>query len=156
MNKQDVHIRSACSGDLPIIVRLLADDEIGVLRESTQASFVSSYEQALLNIHSDPNSELLVATIDEKVVGCLQLTVIAGLSYRGASRCQIEDVRVLDKFRACGIGTILLDEAEDRAKLRGCKVLQLLVHSERVDAQRFYRHCGFDSVHLGFRKSIGA
>jgi ribosomal protein S18 acetylase RimI-like enzyme len=155
MNKQDVSIRSACLDDLTMIVGLLADDEIGVLRESTQASFAPSYEQAFVNVQGDPNSELLVATIGEKVVGCLQLTQIAGLSYRGSRRCQIEDVRVLTKFRAVGIGTMLLNEAENRAKLRGCKLLQLLVHSDRVDAQRFYRRCGFESIHLGFRKTIG-
>ena len=35
------------------------------------------------------------------------------------------------------------------AAARGCKVVELLTHSSRVDAQRFYKRLGFSPSHVG-------
>jgi ribosomal protein S18 acetylase RimI-like enzyme len=154
MAARNLKIRCATKDDLPLIIRLLADDEIGAIREDLRPKASTRYEAAFKAIQDDPNSELLIATLGGSVVGCLQLTVIPGLSHRGVRRCQIEDVRVMRQLRGSGVGSLLMEEAESRAIKRGCELLQLLVHSDRTDALRFYQRCGFEGAHCGFRKSL--
>jgi ribosomal protein S18 acetylase RimI-like enzyme len=154
MANRDLQVRCSTEDDLPLIIRLLADDDIGALREDLRPEASARYEAAFKAIQDDPNSELLVATLCGSVVGCLQLTVIRGLSYRGVYRCQIEDVRVTRQLRGSGVGSLLMEEAQSRARQKGCVLFQLLVHSGRTDALRFYQRCGFESTHYGFRKNL--
>ena len=35
------------------------------------------------------------------------------------------------------------------ARSRGCKLIELLTHQSRVDAQRFYERLGFARSHVG-------
>jgi ribosomal protein S18 acetylase RimI-like enzyme len=35
------------------------------------------------------------------------------------------------------------------ARARGCKLVELLTHHSRVDAQRFYKRLGFQPSHVG-------
>lgn len=154
MVNKDIRFRCATEDDLPLIVRLLHDDGIGALREDSGPKASARYEAAFKAIQDDPNSELLVATLDGSIVGCLQMTVIPGLSYQGVRRCQIEDVRVMRQLRGSGVGSLLMAEAQSIASQKGCELLQLMVHSGRKDAVRFYQRCGFEATHCGFRKSL--
>ena len=83
------------------------------------------------------------------MVGCLQLCILPGLSSQGTSRALIEDVRVASHCRSRGIGEQLVQWAVAEARARGCKVVELLTHHSRVDAQRFYKRLGFARSHLG-------
>jgi GNAT superfamily N-acetyltransferase len=149
-----VEIRPASAGDVPDIARLLWDDEYGRDRESTASQDEASYLSAFHQIESDPNSEVFVATLDGAVVGCLQLTIIPGLSYRGIYRALVEDVRVDRRCRSRGVGSLLLSTAEARATERGCRMIELFVHADRNDAHRFYESAGYVGAHRGFRKKL--
>ncbi len=83
------------------------------------------------------------------VVGCLQLCILAGLSSQGASRALVEDVRVASHCRSRGIGEQMLQWAIADARAKGCKLIELLTHNTRVDAQRFYKRLGFQPSHVG-------
>jgi ribosomal protein S18 acetylase RimI-like enzyme len=83
------------------------------------------------------------------VVGCLQLCILPGLSSQGASRGLIEDVRVATHCRSRGIGEQLVQWAVAEARSKGCKLVELLTHHTRVDAQRFYERLGFGRSHVG-------
>jgi ribosomal protein S18 acetylase RimI-like enzyme len=98
----------------------------------------------------DPNIHLVVAADGEgAVVGCLPLCVLPGLSSQGASRGLIEDVRVAAHCRSRGIGEQMVQWAIAEARTRGCKLVELLTHNTRVDAQRFYVRLGFAPSHVG-------
>jgi len=86
---------------------------------------------------------------DGAVVGCLQLCILPGLSSQGASRALIEDVRVASHCRSRGIGEQMVQWAIAEARAKGCKLVELLTHNTRVDAQRFYVRLGFAPSHLG-------
>ena len=107
--------------------------------------------KAFDDIVSNSCNELVVATIDNRVVGTLQLTFIPGLSYNGAWRAQVEGVRVHSDYRNQGIGTRLMDWVIVRARQRGCKLIQLTSNSVRVDARRFYARLGFSASHVGMK-----
>ena len=86
---------------------------------------------------------------DGAVVGCLQLCILPGLSSQGAWRGLIEDVRVATDRRSRGIGEQMVQWAVAEARARGCKLVELLTHNSRVDAQRFYARLGFQPSHVG-------
>jgi ribosomal protein S18 acetylase RimI-like enzyme len=145
-----VTIRPARSSDVAIIVRMLADDALGRGRERIEDPLPPSYFRAFEQVERDPNIQLIVAQ-DEggEVVGCLQLCILPGLSSQGASRALIEDVRVASRSRSRGIGEQLVQWAVAEARGKGCRLVELLTHNTRVDAQRFYARLGFQPSHVG-------
>jgi ribosomal protein S18 acetylase RimI-like enzyme len=144
-----VIIRRARRDDVEAVVAMLADDPLGSGRERIEQPLPSSYFRAFEVIESDPNIQLVVAEQGGIVVGCLQLCILAGLSSQGASRALVEDVRVVSQCRSSGIGEQMLQWAIAEARARGCKLIELLTHNTRVDAQRFYNRLGFQPSHVG-------
>ena len=145
-----VIIRRACRDDVGIIVRMLADDPLGGARERLDDPLPPSYFQAFETLERDPNIQLVVAEQgDGAVIGCLQLCILPGLSSQGSSRGLIEDVRVATHCRSRGIGEQLVHWAIAEARAKGCKLVELLTHSTRIDAQRFYVRLGFQPSHVG-------
>jgi ribosomal protein S18 acetylase RimI-like enzyme len=145
-----ISIRPARRGDVPTIVAMLADDALGRDRERIEDPLPPAYLQAFEKIARDPNIELVVAEGEGgEVVGCLQLCILPGLSSQGASRGLIEDVRVASPHRGRGIGEQLVQWAVAEAQSKGCRLVELLTHNTRVDAQRFYKRLGFQASHVG-------
>lgn len=145
-----ITIRRARRDDVPVIVTMLADDRLGSARERVKDPLPPSYYAAFETLDRDPNIELVVAENGEgRVVGCLQLCIMPGLSSQGASRGLIEDVRVASDRRSCGIGAQLVQWAVAKARGKGCRLVELLTHSTRIDAQRFYQRLGFEPSHVG-------
>ena len=145
-----IRIRPACRDDVAVIVAMLADDALGRGRERIEDPLPPSYFQAFDRVARDPNLALVVAANEAgEVVGCLQLCILPGLSSQGASRALIEDVRVASRCRSRGIGEQLVQWAIAEAQSKGCKLVELLTHNTRVDAQRFYKRLGFQASHVG-------
>nr|MCU0952216.1 GNAT family N-acetyltransferase [Burkholderiaceae bacterium] len=142
--------RRAVRADLPRLLELLADDDLGRNREgvgSTDPVYAQAFEaidaQAFEAIDRDPNQLLLLAELDGRVIGMLQLSFIPGLSRRGATRANIEAVRVDSAQRSRGIGRWLIAQALDEARRRGCKMAQLTSDKRRTQAHAFYGRLGF-------------
>jgi len=148
-DNSSITIRRARREDVGAIVRMLADDALGASRERLEEPLPSCYFQAFEKVARDPNLKLVVAEEGGAVVGCLQLCILPGLSSQGASRGLIEDVRVASDRRSRGIGEQLVRWALAEARARGCKLVELLTHHTRVDAQRFYERLGFARSHVG-------
>jgi ribosomal protein S18 acetylase RimI-like enzyme len=145
-----VTIRRAGRDDVLSIVRMLADDPLGSGRERVEDPLPESYFRAFEAVDRDPNIQLMVAEDREGVVvGCLQFCILPGLSSQGASRGLIEDVRVAAHCRSRGIGEQMVQWAVAQARARGCRLVELLTHNSRIDAQRFYKRLGFAQSHAG-------
>jgi ribosomal protein S18 acetylase RimI-like enzyme len=145
-----VTIRRARRDDVGAIVRMLADDPLGQGRERLEEPLPPSYFAAFEALEHASNIQLVVAEDDDgAVVGCLQLCILPGLSSQGASRGLIEDVRVASHCRSRGIGEQLVQWAVAEARSGGCRLVELLTHNTRVDAQRFYKRLGFAPSHVG-------
>ncbi len=147
--------RRAQRGDLPRLLELLADDVLGKNREGV-GSDDPAYSRAFDVIDRDPNQQLLVAELDGRVVGMLQVTYIPGLSRRGAWRANIEALRVDSSVRRRGIGAWLMARALEHARKRGCRLAQLTSDKRRAEAHRFYSRLGFTDSHLGYKLSLEA
>ncbi len=149
-----IQFRKASLGDVPAIVRLLADDPLGVQREKLSDPLPQAYYGAFAAIEADPHNELIVATLDAGVVGVLQLTYIPYLTHQGSWRALIEGVRIDSRHRSSGLGRQLFEWAIARATDRDCRILQLTSDKQRPDAIRFYQSLGFTATHEGMKLEL--
>ena len=147
----DPTFRLAVRINLPDIVRMLADDALGSKREEYVSPLPSSYYAAFEAIDRDPNNELVVVECNRQIVGVLQLTYIPYVTYRGSWRALIEGVRIDSSLRSSGIGRKLFTWAIERAKSKGCYLVQLTSDKARPDAIRFYESLGFVVTHEGLK-----
>ncbi|MFF8643780.1 GNAT family N-acetyltransferase [Streptomyces sp. NPDC015345] len=148
----DLEIRPAVADDLPAIVAMLADDPLGATRESPDD--LTPYVAAFQRLADDPNQRLVVAVREGRVVGTLQLTIVPGLSRKGATRSIIEGVRVHADERGSGLGTRFIEWAIQESRRQGCQLVQLTSDATRTDAHRFYERLGFSASHLGFKLQL--
>ncbi|MGV4983564.1 N-acetyltransferase family protein [Streptomyces sp. NPDC001709] len=148
--------RPAVRADLPAVLALLADEDKVV--DPAAVEVTAAYERAFAAIEEDPRNELLVLVEGEAasgtVVGCLQATYIPGLGKGGAERALIEAVRIRADRRGGGLGRTLMERAVQRARARGCALVQLTSNKNRADAHRFYSALGFARSHEGFKLTL--
>lgn len=125
--KQHLIFKKATQNDLPKIVEILADDELGKQRENFQTPLSTEYFNAFENINSDQNHELIVVEDENnEVIGTLQLSFIQYLTYQGGIRAQIEAVRIRKDQR--GLGKAMFEWAI-----------------------KFYENLGFKATHEGMK-----
>jgi len=149
-------VRRATAHDLPALVRLLADDQLGATRDGPDDDAgLEPYRRAFAALDADPAHLLVVAAPRDgdarEVLATLQLSFLPGLARRGALRAQVEAVRVAAAHRSGGAGTALLTWAVDEARRRGCALVQLTTDARRAGAHRFYERLGFVPSHVGFK-----
>ena len=154
-------IRTAEREDIAAIVALLADDQLGATRETPGDPPADCYLAAFEAMAAQGSNRYLIALDEQEgrpgsVVGCLQLTMIAGLSRRGMTRAQIEGVRVAASHRGAGVGEALMRHAIEQARAAGCGLVQLTTDKRRPDAHRFYDRLGFVASHEGMKLDLTA
>jgi GNAT superfamily N-acetyltransferase len=151
----EITFRTATAVDLPAIVAMLIDDDIGESRETKAAELPKEYVRAFEEMSRDADNRILLAELDGRIVGSLQLVVFASLSRSGAKRATIEAVRVVSDLRGKEIGTLLMRHAIAQARAAGCGVVQLTSDKRRTRAHLFYRRLGFEQSHIGFKLELG-
>lgn len=151
MSEPAPHVRPAVEADLGAIVALLADDPLGAARERPGDP---AYAWAFAAMARQPGNLVLVAEARGALLGCLQYTLIHGLSRLGAARAQIEGVRVAPGCRGRGVGEVLMRAAIVRAAADGAALVQLTTDTARPDARRFYERLGFVASHHGMKRPI--
>lgn len=141
-------MRTATFADLPAIVAMLFDDDLGRTREIVSDPIDPAYAAGFEAIEADANQHLVVAELGGKIVGTMQLSYIPSIQFRGGWRQQIEAVRIASDIRGQGLGKQMMDWAIDQARRRGCMIVQLSSQNDRKDAHRFYERLGFDRDHV--------
>jgi len=104
-------LRRATKADLPRILALLIDDQLGAARENPDD--LVPYELAFDAIDGDPAHLLVVGELNGDVVATFQLSYLPGLSRKGSWRAQIEAVRVSEVLRGQGVGALMTQRAID-------------------------------------------
>ncbi|MBN8232312.1 GNAT family N-acetyltransferase [Corallococcus macrosporus] len=149
-----ITFRIAKATDLPAILTLLADDAIAQSRTGYTEEVVPAVRAAFDEIHADPNNELIVGEQEGQIIATLQLTYIPGLSRGGMRRALVEAVRVRADLRGQRIGEALMVDAMERARARGCGLMQLTTDKRRHEAHRFYARLGFVASHEGMKRPL--
>ena len=147
----NLNIRKANREDLTQIIQLLANDPLGMQRESYQNPLPTEYYQAFEEIDTDKNQYLIVVEDNHKIIGTLQLTIITYLTYRGGKRGQIEGVRIDEAYRRHGIGKIMIQWAIDKARELNCHLVQLTMDKKRQETIEFYKKLSFIDSHEGMK-----
>lgn len=151
MMKEHIMFRMAGKEDLDAIVKMLADDVLGKVREQYTNPLPEGYLKAFQAIDADPNNELVVACRENDIIGVMQITFTPYLTHQGSWRATIEGVRTSSSVRGQGVGTQMINWAIERAKERGCSLVQLTTDKQRDDALRFYQKLGFNATHEGMK-----
>ena len=147
-----VVLREAVRADVPALVRLLAQDQLGSGRDGIEgAADLEAYEAAFEEIDRDPAHLLVVADTVDGPAGTMQLSFLPGLARRGSRRAQLEAVRVAPAYRGQGLGSAMMRWAVQEAGRRGCALVQLTTDKRRADAHRFYERLGFVASHEGMK-----
>lgn len=97
--------RKAALSDLPAIVNLLIEDELGQTREKVGDIIDQRYISAFEYIDSDSNQYLMVVeNTEQQIIATCHLTIMPSLTFIGSTRMQIEAVRVSSRYRGQKIG----------------------------------------------------
>ena len=145
-------VQRAARADIPEVVSLLSDDEIGRSREVEESA---RYEAAYDVVARDRSQHLaVVRDRTGRIVGTMQLTVIPGLSRGGATRLQIEGLRVAADRRSRGLGTAMLEWAHDYGRARGAGLAQVATDEVRTRARAFYARLGYDTKDVGLKRPL--
>ena len=154
-NNDDMRFRFAERSDVPSIITLLADDPIGASREQANGPDMSVYFDAFEEMTAQGgNAYLLAIERDDTIVGCVQITLIPGLSRSGTKRAQLEGIRVAESARGQGVGRRMMEEAHEIARQQGCGLVQLTSDQARTDALRFYTSMGYVNSHCGLKCAL--
>ena len=143
--------RKADENDVQTIVSLLLQDELGKMREVRSEKLDQRYIKAFKKINNDPNQYLMVAELEDKIVGTCHLTIMPSLTFIGTTRIQIEAVRIHKLYRGQKIGEWMIKEAINYGKSKDAAIIQLATNKQRQDALKFYKKLGFEATHEGMK-----
>lgn len=150
-------VRRATAADVPSIVALLRDDELGAARETaSDEQYLAAFEA----IDADADQFLAVLVDDSEsqpgkgILGTCQLTFTPGMSRGGSLRMTIESVRVDSAVRGRRLGGTMIGWSIDYARERGADLVQLTTDKTRTSAQEFYRRLGFTATHEGMKLNL--
>ncbi len=147
-----IQFRFAERNDISSIVSMLADDSLGAAREAANSVAQGAYSKAFDEMEAQGiNKYLLAINTEDKILGCLQITIIPGLSRGGMKRALLEGIRVTKSARGQGIGRKLMDEAHAVARRHDCGLVQLTTDRSRTEALRFYEDLGYENSHHGLK-----
>lgn len=129
-------IRPATDDDLPTLLELyvqLNPDDPMVSVEQARATWTAIVDTA--------GRDILVATIDDAVVGTIDVTVTPNFTRGARPVLIIENVVVDEMHRRRGVGRLLLAAAVEVGRSAGCYKAQL--SADDPDAFEFYEANGF-------------
>ncbi|WP_293718418.1 GNAT family N-acetyltransferase [Stappia sp.] len=150
-------IEPAVEADVAACVGLMSANAVGA-RVGQEAGDLAPYLDAFARMREGGRTVLHVARLPGmgpgEIVGMFELTVLDGLSFSGRPRAQVESVHVDPSMRSRGLGARMMAFAEERARERGCVLMQLASNAQRTRAHAFYERLGYEPSHLGFKRML--
>lgn len=116
--------------------------------QSLSQSEISSSAEIYQKIRSNPDHEIFVAVINDKIVGSTTALIEPKFIHNGGKVCHIEDVVVDKTLQDKGIGRLLIEAALEHAKSSGC-YKTMLYCTDTVAP--FYEKLGFKQHHNAMR-----
>ena len=132
-------IRLCHPEDAPLLAPLIA---ALAAEEGAEPAELEGIENVVSALLQSGVSDFLLATIEDRPVGCLQIAYRLSTWY-AAPYAYIEDFYLAPEARAKGIGSKMLDYALQRAEGQRADHIALDVRDENSAAQRLYARFGF-------------
>lgn len=113
-----------------------------------------SIRQKLLAISDSVDDVVLVAVVDQRVVGCISLHAFLMLHVEGRLG-RITSFVVTSQVRSQGVGAALLEAAHRWFESVGCTKFELTSGDHRTRAHRFYESHGYRRVGQRLSRDAG-
>jgi hypothetical protein len=136
---------------LGIIYRLARQEDVQVL-ERLFEEFSGWRRERSVSIRraiDDPDAELLVAEVDDKIAGFIYQIFFEDPLHSGVNSL-IADLYVEKEYRKRGIGSRLLKKALETAKTREVKEVHVTTREDNYEAMKFYEKYGFNKAGVLF------
>jgi GNAT superfamily N-acetyltransferase len=136
----EISIREAEKSDLPVIEKLSLE-----LIDSLYSKVEINKEKILKNckkLFSDVNSYLLVAEMNESVVGFIHFITRTTLLHYKLSGL-VDELVVARDYKKKGVGKALIHAAAEQCRQLGCCELEVSTEFSNTAAREFYKGCGF-------------
>jgi GNAT superfamily N-acetyltransferase len=136
----DIRIRDAVAADLPVLLTLLKQLDVGLDKPLSPAEARRIFER----LQTRPHHHLYVAVAGVQIVGTFVLMVIDIIAHGGMPHGLVEDVVVDPAWRGRGIGKQMMQFAMEYCRDAGCYKMALSSHLSREKTHRFYESLGFE------------
>lgn len=143
----DIIIREARGSDL-LTIRKLTLELIGAMG-NTEGIDIKLIAENCQNFLNEANSHILLAEIEDVVVGFINFTTRKTISHRGLSGL-IDELIVAKSYRGKGVGKQLLSSVIEKSRQLGCCEVEVSTEETNIKAREFYRQCGFTERGLLF------
>ena len=118
-------------------------------------SDISKMKNKLVDLQNNAAYIFLCAVEKEILVGSVTGIVCEDLYGDCKPFLVLENMVVHSDYRKKGIGKMLFEELENKAKNIGCTQIILVTNTERKDACRFYESMGFHpAANKGYKKKL--
>lgn len=130
-------------------IRLASAGDVGRIAVlCQQLGYPASHEQVRRRLHQIEQDESHVVYVaqrsDGHVIGwihvCVRQLVVAD------QQAEIEGLVVDEGHRRCGVGRLLMEQAERWARAKGCAIVHLRSNVVREGAHDFYERFGYGNV----------
>ena len=145
-------VRAARRDDFEAVTRLLEELGRPVVGAAEAPDVRAVYDEQVV----DPNAHHVVAETEAgDVVAFLSIYFRSRLNWP-SPEAWVPDMIVTEAARRQGVGRALLDEAQRRARERGCHSLTLESGYRRAEAHHLYREFGLRDTGKQFYKALRA
>ncbi|GBG13873.1 GCN5 family acetyltransferase [Novimethylophilus kurashikiensis] len=143
-------ITDAIVDDIPALLPLL--DSLFNIEQDFQPDRDKQARGLGRLIEASDRAVIKVAKTQEgRLIGMVSAQLVISTA-EGAYSVWIEDMVIVEEYRAQGIGRQLLQAALDWAYDKGATRAQLLVDLDNTPAIGYYDHLGWESTRLGARR----
>ena len=148
----NILIREANESDLFAIKKLMG--ELVETMDNTEGIDPQLILENCRNLLRYPNSHLLVAEIDDNIVGFINFTTRKTVLHSGLSGL-IDELVITKSHRNKGIGKKLLSTAIEKCKQLGCCEVEVSTENVNSKARKFYKRCGFTECGVLLEMDLG-
>lgn len=145
----DVTVRPARPSDLDQLLSLYA--ELAGEKRSARPADGERSRQILLSILAQPSRHLLVAELEGRLAGTVDMVIVQNLTHQAAPWAVVENVVVSERYRRQGVARRLFERLIETARECGCCKLELMSAKHRGGAHAFYCSVGMEAVSEGFK-----
>lgn len=147
MPRNPLQLRDATSADASALIEVWADlARPGPTDRTPVASREAATEKALERIAADPDERLVVAVLDDTVVGAVHLRVAPLSPIHEETAIHVTHLHVIDRCRRHGIGRALVSSAVAWAEDRDITHVLAAISATSRDANRFMARLGLGQL----------
>jgi len=147
----NIRIREADESDLSMIEKLMIELIYSLYsKEGIDAHRVVENCRTAL---SDANYYLLIAEMNEAVIGFINFTIRKTLLHSGPSGL-IDELVVSKSYRGKGVGKQLIYAAIEKCRQLGCCEVEVSTEFTNTNAREFYKNCGFEERGVILEKDL--